>query len=293
MSVLRLIATGPSGLVTLQTAWPVLFAAPDRPLDAIEAGLRAAEADTSLHDIGVGGMPDANGDLSLDAAIMDGPTQRAGAVAGLLGCRHPISVARRVLETTPHVLLVGQGARQFATAQGFPDEGPLLTDDARAKFEAFRRGDVAPEATGDGGDTVGIAALGAGGHLAVGTSTSGLAFKIPGRVGDSPLVGSGLYVENEVGAACCLGVGEQMIQVGMAGRVVAAMARGLSPAEATAESMAALVRLRPSARTVPCLVIALAKDGRHGGTATMDAPDFHYYVADAEGIRRVDPQRVE
>jgi len=287
-----LIATGPSGKVALETAWPALRASPYDPLTALEAGLRAAEADPSLHDIGYGGMPDADGWLSLDAAIMDGPTQRAGAVAALKGCKHPISVARLVMERTPHVLLVGEGARAFATNQGFADEGPLLTDDAAAKYAAFRAGEIVPERTGDGGDTVGIAALGADRHLAVATSTSGLAFKIPGRTGDSPVVGGGLYVENDSGAACCLGVGEQMIQVAMAHRVVSSIAAGATPQEAVDRGITDLARLRPSSREVPCLVIALDKLGRHGGSATRFHEDFHYYVADHAGIRRIEPTRL-
>lgn len=287
------IATGPSGKVTAQAAWSRLSAMPNAPLQAVQDGLMVAEADESLHDIGYGGMPDASGRLSLDAALMDGPTMRAGAVAGLYGCKHPVAVARLVMDKTPHVLLVGQGARDFATRHGFDDEGALLTEHAAAEYDKFRRGEITPEATGDhareGGDTVGCAALGAGGHLAVGTSTSGLAFKIPGRVGDSPIVGSGLYVENEVGAACCLGMGEQMMQVGLAGRVVAAMAAGLTPQEATERGMRDLLRLRPQAKEVTCLVIALGKDGTHGGAATMVHHAFHYWVADAAGLRKIDP----
>jgi N4-(beta-N-acetylglucosaminyl)-L-asparaginase len=292
MNPLILIATGPSGKVALESAWPQLAQYPSDPLGALEAGLRAAEADPSLHDIGYGGMPDADGWLSLDAAIMDGPTQRAGAVAALKGCKHPISVARKVMERTPHVLLVGEGARAFATREGFEDEGPLLTDDAATKYAAFRAGEIVPERTGDGGDTVGIAALGASGHLAVATSTSGLAFKIPGRTGDSPVVGGGLYVENDAGAACCLGVGEQMIQVAMAHRVVAAIGRGMDPQAAVDAGIADLARLRPSAREVPCLVIALDQTGRHGGAATRHHDDFHYYAADISGIHRCEPTRL-
>lgn len=287
------IATGPSGKVTAEAAWSRLSAMPKAPLEAIQDGLMAAEADESLHDIGYGGMPDASGRLSLDAALMDGPTQRGGAVAGLYGCKHPVAVARLVMEKTPHVLLVGQGARDFATKHAFPDEGALLSPHAAEQYQMFLRGDVAQEATGDhpreGGDTVGCAALGADGHLAVGTSTSGLAFKLPGRVGDSPILGSGLYVENDVGAACCLGMGEQMMQVGLAGRVVAGMASGLTPQDAAERGMRDLIRLRPQAKSVTCLVIALARDGTHGGAATLVHHAFHYWVADMSGLRKVDP----
>lgn len=289
------LATGPSGKTAAAGAWERL-AAGATPLDAVQDGLMRAEADPTLTDIGYGGMPDAAGWLSLDAALMDGLSHRAGAVAALKGCRHPAAVARRVMEKTPHVFLVGQGARDFATAEGFPDEGRLLTPFAAEQYERFLRGEIATERTGvhpphPASDTVGCAARGADRSLAVGTSTSGLAFKLPGRVGDSPIVGSGLYVENAVGAACCLGVGEQMMQVCLAFRVVAAMARGLAPVEAACEGIRTMVELRPSAAEVHCLVLALGRDGAVGGAATSTHADFHFWAADVHGLRRVDPVR--
>jgi len=290
MPLPRLIATGPSGLATLEAAWPVFRERACARLDALETGLRAAEADPELHDIGYGGLPDADGWMSLDAGIMDGASQRAGAVAALKGCRHPISVARLVMERTPHVLLVGEGARAFADRQGFANEGPLLSRYAEEKYQAFLRGEIEAENPDHGGgDTVGVACVDAEGEVAVATSTSGLAWKIAGRTGDSPVVGSGLYAEHRVGAACCLGMGEQMIQVAMASRVVARIASGMDPQSACELGIADLVRLRPSAATVTCLVIAIDSAGRHGGARTMDHADFHYHVADEQGIRRVDP----
>ena len=237
------IATGPSGFVTVNSILEASRASGTSRLDWLELGLAAAEADESLHDVGVGGMPDALGRMSLDAAIMDGPTHRAGAVAGLLGFRSPIAVARRVMDCTPHVMLVGEGAKRFAEAQGFTDEGALLTDYSRERYEAFLRGEVDLEATGDqhidGGDTVGAIVMDTENQLACGTSTSGLAFKMPGRVGDSPIIGGGLYVEQGIGSAVCLGMGEQMMQVGMAMRTVMKLAQGLSP-QAAAEAAGAL-----------------------------------------------------
>jgi L-asparaginase/N4-(beta-N-acetylglucosaminyl)-L-asparaginase len=286
------IATGPSGKVTAEAAYPLL-ASGSPPLDAVEAGLRAAEADTSLTDIGFGGMPDASGQLSLDAALMDGATHRAGAVAGLYGCQSPVRIARRVLEKTPHVFLVGHGAREFATAQGFADEGALLTEHAASEWARFRSGERALESTGDEpSDTVGAVALGHDGNLAVGTSTSGLAFKMPGRVGDSPIIGSGLYVENAIGGAVCLGMGEQMMQVCMAFRVVQELARGLSPDDACAAALAALIHLKPQAARTPCLTIALTPAGVAGGAAITSHPDLVYYAADASGLHRVAVRQV-
>ncbi len=286
------IATGPSGFVTVNSILEASKASGTSRLDWLELGLAAAEADETLHDVGVGGMPDALGRMSLDAAIMDGPTHRAGAVAGLLGFRSPIAVARRVMDCTPHVMLVGEGAKRFAEAQGFTDEGALLTDYSRERYEAFLRGEVDLEATGDqhidGGDTVGAIVMDTDSQLACGTSTSGLAFKMPGRVGDSPIIGGGLYVEQGIGSAVCLGMGEQMMQVGMAMRTVMKLAQGLSPQAAAEAAMRDMIRLRPSCLGTTCLVIALNQAGDAGGARTKEHPDFHYWQATQSGVIKIE-----
>ena len=299
-----MVSTGPSGLVTNTHAWDALLANPNAPLDAVQAGLVAAENDPTCDDIGYGGMPDANGVMSLDAALMDGQTHRAGAVAALLGCKNPVLVARRVMDKTPHVFLVGAGARAFADTEGFANEGALLTPAAEAAYAAYLQGDKAPTWTGeaaipppppfpDGHDTVGCAALGAGGNLAVGCSTSGLNFKMPGRVGDSPIIGSGLYVDNNVGAATCFGMGEQMMQIGFSLRIVLAMERGLSPKEACEEGIRYLLSKRPGLKNMRCCAIALSKSGETGGGATT-ANDFYFYRTDAKnGTVKVDVDKVQ
>jgi len=286
------IATGPSGYVTVRSILDASNQPGTSRLDWLETGLAAAEADESLHDVGIGGMPDALGRMSLDAAMMDGPSHRAGAVAGLLGFRSPIAIARRVMERTPHVMLVGEGAKHFAEAQGFTDEGALLTDYARERYEAYLRGEVDLEATGDqhidGGDTVGAIVMDSDDLLACGTSTSGLAFKMPGRVGDSPIIGGGLYVEQGIGSAVCLGMGEQMMQVGMAMRTVTKLAQGMSPQLAAEEAMRDMIRLRPSCLGTTCLVIALNQAGLAGGARTKEHPDFHYWQASPTGVIKVE-----
>ena len=278
------LSTGPSARVCTPAAYTAL-ASGRSPLDAVQAGLMAAEADPSCDDIGRGGRPDANGIMSLDAAIMDGPAHRGGAVAALTGYVHPIAVARKVMEETPHVFLVGQGARDFATKHGFPVQpnDELLTDAARAAYSRYRSGESKPEATGH--DTVGCIAMDDAGRLAVGCSTSGLDFKIPGRVGDSPIIGSGLYVDNAVGAATCLGMGEQMMQVCLAYRVVLLMERGLSPDEACAEGMRYLRSKRANASDLNCLVIALNRDGETGAASSRQRYPWHVADSRADGGR--------
>ena len=302
---LVIVSTGPSGFVTNTNAWAALQANPNAPLDAVQAGLVAAENDPECTDIGYGGRPDSNGVMSLDAALMDGPSHRAGAVAALLGCKNPVLVARRVMDKTPHVFLVGSGARAFADKEGFPNEGALLTPESELAYQKYLQGDQSPTWTGElappppppfmenGHDTVGCAVLGAGGNLAVGCSTSGLDFKMPGRVGDSPIIGSGLYVDNNVGAAACFGMGEQMMQIGLSLRVVLAMERGLSPKAACEEGMRYLLSKRPGIENMRCCAVALSKSGATGGAATT-ANDFFFYRTDAQnGTVKVDVDKVQ
>jgi len=205
----RVVSTWDFGIGANAAAWKTL-AAQGSALDAVEAGARWSEADLCNSTVGRCGNPDRDGVLTLDASIMDGDG-RCGAVAALEDIAHPISVARKVMEATPHVLLVGAGAQQFALAQGFK-KTPLLTDTARKAWQEWRKeSKYAPTvnaeragATKPGDktnhDTLGILAIDANGRLAGACTTSGMAWKLHGRVGDSPIVGAGLYVDNEVAA---------------------------------------------------------------------------------------------
>jgi isoaspartyl peptidase/L-asparaginase-like protein (Ntn-hydrolase superfamily) len=200
-------------------------------------------------------------------------------VAGLTGIRKPISVARRVMEKTPHVMLVGSNARRFALKEGFPG-AELLTDAARCRWLEWYQSQVAPDVVhfedqrrARSHDTVGVCALDREGNLAAGCTTSGMAWKAPGRVGDSPIIGSGLYVDNAVGAAASTGNGDEILKVCLSFRVVSLMEQGMDPQSACEEAIRYLLRKRPGAQSRGAACIALSKDGRIGAAASQDG--FH------------------
>jgi len=246
-------------------------------LDAVEAGANVTEEDPDVRSVGYGGMPNADGVVELDAAIMDGRRHAAGAVCAIPGVRKPISVARLVMERTPHCMLAGGNARRFALAHDLP-ESDLLTAETRARYAEWRAEKLAPRVAHfqDGGaghsshDTIGICALDASGALAAGCTTSGLAWKTPGRVGDSPIIGSGLYVDNEVGAAAATGNGDEIMKVCLSYRVVLEMERGSDPRSACERAIAYLLRKRPGSQSHGAACIALRSDGAWGAAATRE-----------------------
>jgi len=226
-------------------------------LDAVEAGARVPEADPSIHTVGLGGYPDRDGHVTLDAIVMDG-RGGVGAVAAMEGVIHAVSVARAVMERTPHTLLVGDGATRFALDQGFPRQ-TLLTPEADAAWRDWLKthryqpvanienGLPGPPGSALNHDTIGIMARGGDGELAAACTTSGMAFKMRGRVGDSPQAGCGLFLEPGVGAAASSGVGEEVTRIAGTARVVASMRAGLSPQAACEEAVRHLARLRGQA----------------------------------------------
>lgn len=203
-------------------------------LDAVEKGINQVEENPAVDSVGYGGKPNAEGIVELDAAIMDGRHLQAGAVAALKGFRRPISIARRVMEKSPHAMLAGEGAAAFALSEGFQRE-ETLTPRALKKYHArCEKGTGASEIPHD---TLGLLALDAQGQLAAGCTTSGLAFKHPGRVGDSPIIGSGLYADNDIGAATATGDGDVILRLCLSFLVVERMRTGASPGEACAEAV--------------------------------------------------------
>lgn len=263
-------------------------------LDAVEAGALVPEADPSNRSVGYGGNPDRDGRVTLDAIIMD-DRGNVGAVAALEDVVHAVSVARRVMERTPHTMLVGEGARQFALEQGFP-RTDLLTPEAEAAWrEWLKTAKYQPVANIEnrrGGaldhDTIGILACAPDGQMAGACTTSGMAYKLRGRVGDSPQSGCGLLVERGVGAATATGVGEEVTRIAGSARVVASMRMGRSPVAACREAVEHIVALRGDAvRDAQVAFLAIDRAGRVGAYAIQ--PGFTYAVTDVSGATRVIP----
>lgn len=271
------IATWPFGQTAVKTAAPLLQAGKPA-LDAALAGAQAVEDDPKVHSVGFGGLGNAIGTVQLDACVMDGQTLACGAVAGLENVRHAAAVARRVMEKTPHILLVGQGAQQFALQQGFPLE-TLLTPESVAEWEK-KRPKESQRSWLPGHDTVTVLALDSKGSLGGVCTTSGLAHKLPGRVGDSPLIGSGLYVDNTAGAAGATGVGEEIIRISGGMLIVEAMRAGKSPQEACELAVRKVNAVAVRRGVHPARVAFLALDplGRIGAACT-ERTGFQYAVS--------------
>jgi isoaspartyl peptidase/L-asparaginase-like protein (Ntn-hydrolase superfamily) len=239
-------------------------------LDAVEQGIWVAETDNA--SVGLGGIPNAAGVVQLDSCIMYGPGHKGGSVAAIEGIKHPISAARRVMEKTPHVLLVGAGAREFAIAEGL-EQGPLVTEKQR---EAWLKWKEQQPAKPKGHDTIALLVLGPDGTIAGGCSTSGLAYKLPGRVGDSPILGSGLYVDNDVGAAGATGIGENVMRYCGSFMVVEFIRQGLHPQEACIRTIERIAKMDPKGYDLSINFVALDKKGRYGAAGT--GKDFPYSV---------------
>jgi N4-(beta-N-acetylglucosaminyl)-L-asparaginase len=264
-------------------AWKVL-AEKGRAVDAVEAGVKIPEADPSNQSVGYGGLPDRDGHVTLDACIMD-EFYNCGSVMCLEHILHPISVARLVMEKTPHVVLTGNGALQFALANGFEKVNLLTPSSEKAWKEWLKTSKYQPEinienkkTSGEpiipmpGGpenhDTIGMIALDAAGNLGGACTTSGMAYKLHGRVGDSPIIGAGLYVDNEIGAATSTGVGEEVIRIVGSHLVVELMRQGFSPESACKKAVERIINRNPAqAKKVQVGFLALNKKGKFGAFA--------------------------
>ncbi|ABL98510.1 N(4)-(beta-N-acetylglucosaminyl)-L-asparaginase [Shewanella amazonensis] len=277
------VSTWEHGMPANEAAWQVLNAG-GRALDAVEAGVRVPEADPKVRTVGYGGYPDRDGKVTLDACIMD-EHMNCGSVAFLQGIKHPISVARLVMEKTPHVMLVGEGARQFALSQGFVEE-ELLTAEARADWQRWLKEQTVQTINIENHDTIGMLALDANGNLSGACTTSGAAYKMHGRVGDSPLIGAGLYVDNDVGAATATGMGELMIKTVGCHLVVELMRQGASPEEACQQAVQRIARKLGDYAQFQVGFLALNKAGEYGAYCIQSG--FNYAVRQQSGATLID-----
>jgi N4-(beta-N-acetylglucosaminyl)-L-asparaginase len=275
------ISTWNFGLDANKEAWRILGSG-GSALDAVEAGVKVPEADPKINSVGYGGFPDRDGRVTLDSSIMDHQLN-CGSVACLEHIMHPSAVARQVMENTPHVMLVGEGALKFALSRGFK-KANLLTAEAEAAWKKWlEKSEYKPAPNWElNHDTIGMLALDSEGRLAGLCTTSGLAWKMHGRVGDSPIIGAGLYVDGEVGAATCTGLGEEMIRIAAAHSVVEAMRHGASPQKACEQVMKRLNAKRgDKLKDSQVAFLAMDKHGRIGAFSLV--PGFEYAETDSSG----------
>lgn len=295
------ISTWDAGLAANRAAWEILRIG-GRALDAVEKGVMETEASQNCC-VGLGANPDRDGFVTLDACIMD-EFSNCGSVAFLERIKHPISVARRVMEKTPHVMLVGSGAQQFAVAEGFPLEEQKLSPDAQKAYTEWLKnseykpiinienkghGPFAPTQFENGEwnhDTIGMVAMDANGNLSGSCTTSGMGFKMRGRLGDSPIIGAGLFVDNEVGACTATGQGEDVIRIAGSHTVVELMRQGLSPEAACRAAVNRLIRIKgEKAKEIQVAFIALNKKGQVGAYAIQKG--FSYAVRTNAGEKLI------
>lgn len=276
-----LVSTWPFGKPANEQALAVLSAG-GASLDAVEQGIQVVESDPNNASVGLGGIPNAAGIVQLDSCIMSGPGHRAGSVAAVSGFKHPISIARAVMEQTKHVMLAGAGAEEFAAEHGF-ERGPKVSDGQNNAWQKWKSSQPRAQTTGGGSkrpaknhDTIALLLLGADGNLFGGCSTSGWGYKLPGRVGDSPIIGGGLYVDNEIGAAGATGLGENVMRYCGSFLVVEYMRQGLHPQDACIETIRRIARLDPKGFDLSINFIALDKRGRFGAAGTGSG--FEYSV---------------
>ena len=272
------ISTWKHGLAANKTAWEILNNK-GKAINAVEEGVRVPEADPEVNSVGFGGLPDREGHVTLDACIMD-HQGNCGGVAFLEHIKHPVSVARKVMEKTPHLLLCGEGALDFALASGFHKEN-LLTEKSRTRWEEWKKQNPENQLPfPEDHDTIGMLALDHEGHLAGACTTSGLAWKYHGRVGDSPIIGAGLYVDNDIGAATATGKGEEVIKVAGSFLVVELIRLGRSPQEACEEAIHRIVSRSEDQIDFQVGFLALDNSGNHGAYAIKKG--FDYALSHAE-----------
>jgi N4-(beta-N-acetylglucosaminyl)-L-asparaginase len=276
------LSTWNFGMEANKEAWTILGSG-GKAIDAVEKGVKLVEADPNERSVGYGGRPDRDGRVTLDACIMD-ENANIGAVLCLEHIVHPISVARMVMEQTPHVMLSGEGALDFALSKGF-EKVNLLTKESEKEWKDWlKAGQYKPKVNIENHDTIGMIALDANGDLSGACTTSGMAYKMHGRIGDSPIIGAGLYVDNEVGAATATGHGEEVVRVVGSFLVVELMRSGYSPQKACEEAVKRIKKKfdlrKANLNDTQIGFIAINKKGQYGGFCLQKG--FNYAVKDAK-----------
>ena len=281
------LSTWNHGLAANEEAWKIIVNGGEA-IDAVELGVRITEADISNRSVGIGGRPDSTGHVTLDACIMD-HRSRCGAVACIEGIDHPISVARKVMDETPHVMLVGDGAREFAIDMGFSKIKTPISEvkkDWKQWKKEEKEKSKRPEINHENHDTIGMIALDTNGNLSGSCTTSGWAYKMPGRVGDSPIIGAGLFVDNDIGAACATGLGEAIVRIAGSHTVVELMRQGHSPQEACKKAVDRIIEKHDDLTGLQCGFIAIDKNGNYGGYSVYNG--FNFAVKTIEGANLED-----
>jgi N4-(beta-N-acetylglucosaminyl)-L-asparaginase len=276
------LSTWPFGVTANAAAWEVL-SKNGRALDAVETGVKVIEADPKERSVGLGGRPDRDGRVTLDACIMDENTN-CGSVACLEHIVHPVSVARAVMEKTPHVMIVGDGALQFALSQGFKKENLLTPESERDWKEWLKKSQYKPEVNIENHDTIGMIAMDMNGNLSGCCTTSGLAYKMHGRVGDSPIIGAALFVDNEVGAATATGHGEEVIRIAGCHTVVELMRQGHPPEEACRKAVERIIvsakKRNKNLSDLQIGFLAINKKGEHGAFGLQKGFSYATYSSE-------------
>ncbi len=279
------ISTWSHGLEANKAAWTAIKNK-QSAFHSVEKGVRVTESDIKNQSVGIGGFPDERGIVTLDACIMNHKNE-CGSVCFLQDIEHPISVARKVMEETPHVMLAGAGAKAFALEQGFK-EVDLLSEDAKKAWQEWKakKEQTQPEINHENHDTIGMLAIDEHGQLSGACTTSGWAFKKHGRVGDSPIIGAGLFVDNEVGAACATGMGEAVIRIAGSHTVVELMRQGHSPQEACKMAVLRIKAKHENLKGLQVGFIAINNQGEHGGYSMYSG--FNYALKTMYDEKMVD-----
>ena len=284
------ISTWIHGMEANAGAWSILESGGDA-LDAVQKGVAVTENDLNNRSVGLGGRPDRDGRVTLDACIMDHDS-RCGSVAFLEDIQHPIDVARAIMDKTPHVMLVGEGAQQWALENGFSKvdfEVPI--PEVQKDYENWLiKSEYKTGVNVENHDTIGMLALDASGRMAGACTTSGMAYKIRGRVGDSPIIGAGLFIDGDVGGATATGVGEAMIRTAGCSSVVESMRRGASPEEACYDIVQRILKKHPGVNGMQVGFLAMNMQGEYGGYSVYNG--FNYALRTKDRNEMVDAKHM-